>query len=158
MAQTYFPDELDFELSPSRVDKNAAEQSNQLRHDDLLYILDSLERKLGVDESDDPTSVDYRLRAIEARIEELVEASAIADPGYRSGHQTLSAGGRQTILVPKHARTTNYVVSAYIIDSNRNPLQAVPYYDASQLVSSFDVDAADAGEIYWTLTPNDPTL
>jgi hypothetical protein len=153
-----YPEALNFPaLDPPRADKNLVEVRNLVKPDDVFYMISELERKLGVDNSTDAASIDYRIRRLEARVNEVINLTLPGDPGYRSGHHTIAAAGRQTIPIPRSMRTINYMVHCYIIDANRNPLQAVPFYDASQLVNSFDADCADAGELYYSLIPNDPT-
>ncbi|MFI5250790.1 MAG: hypothetical protein ACHQQQ_00035 [Bacteroidota bacterium] len=61
-----FPDTLDtLNLQPDRLKKNDADSSHVLRPDDILYIVDELEHKIGANNSTDPDSMDYRISALE---------------------------------------------------------------------------------------------
>jgi len=61
-----FPDGLDdFNLILSRADHNAATDERSREAGDVWYLLDEIERKLGMPNSDDPYSDDYRIGQLE---------------------------------------------------------------------------------------------
>jgi hypothetical protein len=63
-----FPESLDsLNLRPDRQAKNEAERSHAIRTDDILYIVDELEKKVGSNNSADPDSLDYRIAILEER-------------------------------------------------------------------------------------------
>lgn len=62
-----FPKALDaFSLTISKDDKNNAESSIVPRAEDVYYVLAELEKKLGIDNSIDGGSIDYRTHVLEA--------------------------------------------------------------------------------------------
>ena len=64
-----FPDALDpFPLPASREEKNSAEQDARLRSDDVWYVLQELEKRVGSILSTDSTSLTGRISALEIAI------------------------------------------------------------------------------------------
>jgi hypothetical protein len=63
-----FPESLDsLNLRPDRQTKNEAESSHAIRSDDILYMIDELEKKVGANNSSDPSSLDFRMGVMEER-------------------------------------------------------------------------------------------
>ena len=67
MRQIKFPEELDFSILPiPREYRNALARPNaSIETDDIVFSLQSIEKKLGVNDSTDPFSIDYRTHALE---------------------------------------------------------------------------------------------
>lgn len=66
MAEIKYPDGLDFNLIPNRIERNTAQPDKiRMTFEDLLYIIDEIEKKVGINDSNDPLSLDYRLKLVE---------------------------------------------------------------------------------------------
>lgn len=60
--KTLFPETLDgFNLPDTRANRNLAETTLRISFADILYILSELEKKVGINSSEDTTSLDYKL-------------------------------------------------------------------------------------------------
>ena len=80
----FFPDSLDFfPFRRTREDHNASVVNNRISQDDILYMLNELQKKVGADGSTDSRSLDARLTALQNLLEETRSAltSAIETSG-----------------------------------------------------------------------------
>lgn len=72
-----YPESLDiFNLRRSRIAKNSATQTTVLEPDDLVYAVNELERKMGANASTDPSSIDFRVSALNNSVDTLQAAIA----------------------------------------------------------------------------------
>lgn len=67
-----FPDQLvPLNPNPDVETKNAQDQTTKWLSGDIVYMLDALQRTLGITGSDVPTSHDYRIARLEERFAAL---------------------------------------------------------------------------------------
>lgn len=69
-----YPTNIDnFNLKLTREEKNAIEVTSRLQQIDLLYAIQALQIKLGVNNSNDINSIDYKVTTLQAQVAELIE-------------------------------------------------------------------------------------
>jgi hypothetical protein len=72
-----FPQQLNrYPIALDRAARNAAISSLRLEWDDLPYILNEIEKRVGTVDSIDPASLSYRLAQAEATINTLTQVSS----------------------------------------------------------------------------------
>lgn len=70
-----YPDNLDaFNLGRSRAEKNAASKGILFEKEDVPFLLQELQIKMGSSGSDDPASLDYRVAAVETFLTTMLSA------------------------------------------------------------------------------------
>jgi len=73
-----YPDSLDIlNLRPDRNTRNSAESSPVIRPDDILYMIDELQKKVGANNSTDPASLESRVAALESKAEVQSASAAL---------------------------------------------------------------------------------
>jgi len=88
MRQIKFPEELDFSILPiPREYRNALARPNaSIETDDIVFSLQSIERKIGVNGSTDSFSLDYRVTSIEGWKDNLLFTDITDVPSSYSGY------------------------------------------------------------------------
>lgn len=70
-----FPQQLvPLNPNPKFATKNAADQTTRLLPGDVIYILDAIQRVIGITNSDDTVSHDYRIRQLELLVQQLEDS------------------------------------------------------------------------------------
>ena len=142
-------------LSPDIDTKNSADNSVNIEPDDHLYLLDRLQKQVGKIRDLNPNSHDYRITALEDAISNLqtaiIEVSAVQ---IDSGSQIINAVGTVTVNLNFTMTTIVYIPNVSLISANGQRLDAVvqlPPLTDSRTPTSFSVDCADAGTLYWSI-------
>lgn len=80
--KTLFPQQLDeFNLPQTALQRNEGVDSNSFTVDDIPYLLDAIEKKLGVDNSPDGSSLSGRMATLEASFAATAGLTAALDSG-----------------------------------------------------------------------------
>jgi hypothetical protein len=103
-----FPESLDsLNLRPDRQMKNAAESSHAIRFEDILYMIDELEKKVGAHNSTDPASLECRVAALEV---------------------SSSAQTARTSLLQSAIAAVQSLIKAFSVRSNKTEVAAAGTY------------------------------
>ena len=120
-----FPEILDIPVTVDVETRNEGQRFNSIQIDDLLYLIDAIERKLGVDDSTDTTSIDYRVSTLEQLVT-LQQATILL---------------LQQALVIAKSYTASITSSGTVVSL---PATQTGTYDI-EIISNLDGDGADNG-------------
>jgi hypothetical protein len=150
-----FPDGLDFSLSPSRANKNLVEQSNRFTQDDVLYILDELEKKVGVGSSTDTASHDYKIRTLETTVSGL-SLGNISSISNSDGTLTISptTGAVVASLNLAHANTLN-AQQVFKGGADGTPALIAQQWSVTDTANIFQCKQSTGAVIAWVTSAGD---
>jgi hypothetical protein len=152
-----FPESLDaLNLRPDRQTKNEAESSHAIRADDILYMIDELEKKVGANNSADPSSFDFRIASLEERssVQDALLAlqkSAVAALqllakalSFRSNKTDVAAAG--TFVSFRSPLNSGYIILGSCYNSSG---EMAGYVITEQTSSGFTVTPDQDGTFEW---------
>jgi hypothetical protein len=143
-----FPDSLDnFNLPRSRALKNDSELSNQVNLDDILYVLNEIEKKIGCNNSADSLSIDKRINVLEGLVAHLLPIGAALS--LNSTKSAVSTGG--TTILFKTPISGSYIIIGTCFDSVGS-IQG--YIVTNQIATGFTVTPEEDGTLEWVAIPD----
>lgn len=143
-------------LQPNVDIKNSGDDSPEVKHDDHLYLLDQLQKKVGIDGDSNQSSLDYRIAQLEKDIDDqqtLIEnlSGITIDKGYLH----ISSAGINTVPLNITAPNNDYLPVLVFINDNGNSIIAIPQIapstTESRTTTQFQVDCPDTGYLYWEI-------
>lgn len=133
-----FPEGLDLQNLPlSRTDKNADDVQRRWTHDDTLYVLSELEKKVGEDDSEVTTSLDYRIATLETNVNSKTRVIT----------ETILSQGSVTIVISPAMTTLSYICIATLVDTTTTPPSPITVIPVEYALNSITVWCQDAGDL-----------
>lgn len=158
----FYPDSLDsFNLKPPRAEKNAAVRTNALETDDLVYIVNELERKVGANNSTDPLSLDAQVGELRKSVGLLASQSgmladklrgvetAVRALTYRSRRVSVTSAGT-TVLFP-FPMEAGYILLGACYNAGG---ETIGFTLTDQRSTGFTITPDDDGTFEWIAIPN----